>query len=139
MRHQFRLAGLVRVNGDAGEERRLAQPDGVGFGATGWNLQPVVHATYDLKHADRIDVEYRLRTAGLAEDGVVSGERQHVVETEAAEGPQPALDAVPVVVLAREVDDDFLPAGEELVSHHLRPDVRIAARVVCDADQVHRV
>ena len=107
LRHDLALVALVVVDDGPEEEvgpfhARPAAPGSPRF-------QSLVHVREHLEEADRVDVEDAAGAAAVAVGRVVAGQGEDALEPLAGQLPGVALQAVPVPVLAGEVDDDVLP------------------------------
>ena len=113
LRHHLPLVALV-VRDHAAEEEvgAVEAPPGLAL-----VVEAGVHVREEAQKPDRVDVEDGRREPFVPGDRVVAGQREHVVEPGRGELPPAALERVPVPVLAREVDDHLLPAGD-----HVRPE-----------------
>ena len=125
------LVELVVGDHAAQEEVGLLEP----FAGLG-DVQSGVHVAVQLEQADRVDVEHGRRRPAVAVERVIARQAQHVVEALGGELPAAALERVAVPVLARQVDDHLLAAGEQVRAQRVGGEHGVATGVVGDRQYV---
>ena len=133
LRHDLVLVALVVRRHRAEEELRALD---LSPSVPAVDDRPLVHVAVHAQQADGVDVEDGRRDARVAADRRVAGQGEDVVEPLGGQLPRAALDRVAVPVLAGEVDDHLLPAGDEVGPHRVGRQHRVAGRVVGDREDV---
>ena len=100
------------------------------------DVQPGIHVAVQLEQADRVDVEHGRRRPAVAVERVIARQAQHVVEALGGELPASALERVAIPVLAGQVDDHLLAAGEQVRAQRVGREHGVATRVVGDRQHV---
>ena len=90
----------------------------------------------ELQQPHGIDIENRRRLPVITGDRIIPRKRQHVAKAFAGQLPAAAFQRIAIPVLARKMDDDFLPAMHQVAADGIGAQHGVTAGIIGDAQRV---
>ncbi len=115
-------------------EGRDGDADKKGGGVQAGSGFPLVEMAEEIDDMDGVEVENRFRVAAKPLLGIVAGNDQQVVETNAVPAIQKAFHLVTVFILAGKVADDIQTHFKNFLADDIRRQGGVAAGIISDGD-----